>query len=359
MDRIFDNIWILRITAFILAVLLFFYVKASFTDDRRETSPNSQVDILTDVPLEVYYDSENLIVSGLPETVDVTIEGPVAIVVQTKLKKDYKVFVDLNSLLIGQHRVTIQTENFSDKLDVTVEPKTVDIVIEEKVTQQFKVEPEINNRLFAEGYILQSMTVEPSSVIVTGAKSVIESISYVKATVSTSEGINESFTREAAVKVLDSNLNKLDVIVEPQTVKVSVEVVEYSKSIPIKMKRTGRLPNGVSINRLDINLDSVKVYGPKSIIDSLEELIVEIDLSKVEASGEFEVNLNLPKGATRLGTEKVIVTADVTRIVNDPVVEETSGDAVKTEEKDENQEPEDEKNDEEVEKETTNDKEKQ
>src|SRR5690554_5822904 len=313
MDRIFDNIWILRITAFILAVLLFFYVKASFTDDRRETSPNSQVDILTDVPLEVYYDSENLIVSGLPETVDVTIEGPVAIVVQTKLKKDYKVFVDLNSLLIGQHRVTIQTENFSDKLDVTVEPKTVDIVIEEKVTQQFKVEPEINNRLFAEGYILQSMTVEPSSVIVTGAKSVIESISYVKATVSTSEGINESFTREAAVKVLDSNLNKLDVIVEPQTVKVSVEVVEYSKSIPIKMKRTGRLPNGVSINRLDINLDSVKVYGPKSIIDSLEELIVEIDLSKVEASGEFEVNLNLPKGATRLGTEKVIVTADVTR----------------------------------------------
>src|SRR5690606_37894822 len=260
----------------------------------------------------------------------------------------------LNSLLIGQHRVTIQTENFSDKLDVTVEPKTVDMVIEEKVTQQFKVEPEINNRLFAEGYILQSMTVEPSSVIVTGAKSVIESISYVKATVSTSEGINESFTREAAVKVLDSNLNKLDVIVEPQTVKVSVEVVEYSKSIPIKMKRTGRLPNGVSINRLDINLDSVKVYGPKSIIDSLEELIVEIDLSKVEASGEFEVNLNLPKGATRLGTEKVIVTADVTRIVNDPVVEETSGDAVKTEEKDENQEPEDEKNDEEVEKETTN-----
>ena len=158
-----------------------------------QTTSNNQVDIITDVPLEVYYDSENLIVTGLPETVDVTIEGPMQIVLKTKLKKDFKVFVDLNSLLIGEHRVTIQHENFSDKLNVTIDPEIVDVVIEEKVTEEFRVDPEINNRLFAEGYVLKSMMADPSRVIVTGAKSVIESISYVKATVSAPEGIERIF----------------------------------------------------------------------------------------------------------------------------------------------------------------------
>lgn len=325
MDKIFDNIWVLRVTALILAILLFFYVKASFTEEKRESSPNNQVDILTDVPLEVYYDSENLIVSGLPETVDVTIEGPVAIVVQTKLKKDFKVFVDLNSLLIGEHRVTIQTEKFSDKLDVTVEPETVDVVIEEKVTKEFKVEPEMNNRMLAAGYILNSMTVEPNTVTVTGAKSVVENISYVKATVSTPKEVNDSFTRVANVKVLDSNLNKLNVMVEPQTVKVSVDVVEYSKDVPVKLKRIGRPQNGISINQLDVNLNTVKVFGPKSLIDSIEELVVEFDVSKIETSGEYEVKLNLPKGATKLGTDKAIIKADVTKVLRETNVEEVSG----------------------------------
>ena len=65
----------------------------------------NEVDIITQVPLEVYYDTENLIVTGLPKTVDVTIEGPRQIVLKAKLTKDFKVFVDLNALLIGEHRV--------------------------------------------------------------------------------------------------------------------------------------------------------------------------------------------------------------------------------------------------------------
>ncbi len=61
MDKFFDNIWVLRATAFILAFLLFFYVKAELTGGGKESTSNNHVDIITDVPLEVYYDSENLI----------------------------------------------------------------------------------------------------------------------------------------------------------------------------------------------------------------------------------------------------------------------------------------------------------
>ena len=312
MDKFFDNIWVLRATAFILALLLFFYVKAELTGGKEPTS-NNQVDIITDVPLEAYYDSENLIVTGLPETVDVTIEGPMQLVLQTKFKKDFKVFVDLSDLLIGKHRVTIQHENFNPKLNVTIDPEAVDVVIEEKVTQEFKVDPEINSQLIAEGYMLKSMTVEPSKVVVTGAKSAIERINYVKATVSASNGIEESFTQEANVKVLDGNLNKLDVYIEPQTVNVTVEVEEYSKSVPVTLKQTGSPPPGVVIRQLETDTKSVQVFGPKSIVDSIKTLEAEFDLSQVDHSGNYEVNLKLPKGATRLGTDKISVRANITR----------------------------------------------
>lgn len=142
MDKLFDSHWALRVVALILAILLFFYAKAQL-DSGQSTGINPEMDIITDVPLEAYYDSENLIVSGLPETVDVKIEGPRQLVLEAKLRKDFKVFVDLNSLLIGEHTVTIQHENLSEKLDVTIDPKVVDIVIEEKVTKEVSVDPNL------------------------------------------------------------------------------------------------------------------------------------------------------------------------------------------------------------------------
>ena len=157
-----------------------------------QTSHHKQIS-LTNVPLEVYYDDSNLFVTGLPETVDVKISGPMQIVLRTKLLEDYKVFVDLNSLLIGEHRVTIQHENFSGKLDVSIDPVSINVVIEEKVTEEFRVDPEMNNRLVGEDYNVRGMVAEPSRVTITGAKSVIESISYVKATITGDKGINESF----------------------------------------------------------------------------------------------------------------------------------------------------------------------
>ena len=150
MDKLFESVWTLRVTALILAILFFFYVKSELDTTGQEDDPTNNIAILTDVPLEAYYDTENLIVTGLPKTVDVTIEGSKQFVLQAKLKKDYKVFVDLSSLLIGDHKVAIQHENFSDKLDVSIDPEFVDIVIEEKVTKEFRVDPEFNTSLIAD-----------------------------------------------------------------------------------------------------------------------------------------------------------------------------------------------------------------
>ena len=310
MDKIFDSPWALRITSLIFAVALFFYVQSLLTDDRRDSDPSLQADILIDVPLEVYYDETNLIVSGLPDTVDIKIEGPMTSVMQTKLLKDYKAFVDLNSLLIGEHSVTIQTENFSEKLTVTVDPKIVQVTIEEKVTQEFRVEPEMNSRQLADNLVLDSMEVTPQRVMITGAKSIIDSISYVKASVKADESIQASFKQQSNVVVLNKDLSKLDVVIEPQRVEVSVNVKPYTRKIPLVLELTNANEESeININNFKLLQDTVEVTGPKQILDALTEVIAQIDLSSITSSGEYEVTLLLPEGVKKMTGDVVLVRA--------------------------------------------------
>ncbi|MFJ7734135.1 YbbR-like domain-containing protein [Lysinibacillus sp. NPDC097231] len=313
MDKMMDSPWVLRIIALFLACLLFFSVRTELSSPNK-TITSEQTEVIRDVPVDVYYDNENLIVTGLPKTVDVTIKGPMTLVLQAKASKDFSVFVDLSNLLIGKHNVKLQYENISEKLQVTLDPAMVNVNIEEKVTQEFRVDPEMNNRLIEEGYILKGMSANPATVYVTGAKSAIESISYVKATVTGEPGLKGPFSQVAAVKVLDRDLNKLDVTIEPENVKVQVDIAEYSKDLPIALKELGNALNGITINQLTINPTMVKVYGRKSIIDGLTEIPVEVDLSKITESKTYEFDVKLPEGVTKISEPKIKVKADITKV---------------------------------------------
>lgn len=311
MDKLYENTWVLRIFALILALALFFYVgyEERLSKESEATAKDS-VEVIENVPLEAYYDSENLIVTGLPETVNITISGPAHIALTTKLNKNFKVFVDLDDLMIGEHQVTIQHENISEKLDVSIKPASVNITIEERVTQQYKVEPEMNTTLIEEGYLLDSLKVTPEVVSITGAKSVIDSISFVKASVNGEKGIKESFEQEAPVRVLNGDLNGLDVTIEPESVSVEVVIKAYSKVIPIQLEEIGSLPEGVTLQSLKSNLQEITVYGKKAIIDEFTDLVVEFDVAQLTDSGTYEVKLVLPEGVTSK-TKKLKVVAKV------------------------------------------------
>ncbi|MHC8515235.1 CdaR family protein [Sporosarcina sp. ITBMC105] len=308
-DKFMDSPWFLRFTALALAIVLFFSVKAE-DDKTNKNAVGDMQDIINDVPVEVYYDNENLVVTGVPETVNMTIDGPANLVKTTKLLKDFTLKVDLRSLPNGRHKVKILTENVSEKLDVRLDPATVDVVIEEKITQSFKVDAELNERLLADDFYVANMEVEPSSVQVTGAKSVIESISFVKVSATGDPGINKSFEQKARVRVLDRELNKLNVTIEPADVVVKVDVEENNKEVPIVLRQRGTPADNITIDALKTETRTVRLYGPKSILDSIKEIRVDVDVSKVEESGSMELALKKPKGVSSLSESKITVNVE-------------------------------------------------
>lgn len=311
MDKMMDNPWFLRIISLLFAVLLFISVQNELEGNEINAAGTS-VESIPNVPLQVYYDDDNLVVTGAPQTVTLNIEGPSNLVLSAQTMQDYTVFIDLRELTLGQHEVDVQYENLPERLEVRTNPQTVTVNIEELITEEFTVEPDMNERLLADNYVVKSTNVEPNRVSVTGARSVIEAISFVKATVSGEEGLDESFTQEARVRVLDRELNKLDVIVEPEVVNVAVEIEPYSKEVPIVIEQEGTPPNGVTINSVTSTISSVRVYGTRTAVDSLEELEVNVDVSEIQESGTVDIELDKPEGISQFSRDTLPVTFDVT-----------------------------------------------
>lgn len=97
-----------------------------------------------------------------------------------------------------------------------ISPAYVTVTVQEKVTKEFRVDAEFNSNLLASGFEAETPSVEPKTVKITGAKDVIDQITYVKATVDSKREISSTITRDAKVQVLDKSLNKLNVDVDPK-----------------------------------------------------------------------------------------------------------------------------------------------
>lgn len=313
MDKMMDNPWFLRITALLLALLMFFTVKAE-EENNNSAASNTMTEVIEDVPLEVYYDDTSLMVSGVPATVDVQITGPTREVQTTQQIKDFTVFVDLRNLQLGEHRIRVQTENISQELGVRIDPTFLDVQIEERVTQEFKIDAELNERLIAEGYVLKSISADPDTVTVSGPKSVIDSISFVKATVTEEQGLDSSVTREARVRVLANDLTKLDnVTIEPEVVEVEAVIEEYSKEVPISLSQTGTAREGISVDEIETEVDTVRISGPRNVVDAIEEYEVEVNISGVTLTDTaIEVDLAAPEGTSSVDPGSIVVEADIT-----------------------------------------------
>src|SRR5699024_7420272 len=137
----------------------------------------------------------------------------------------FKVFVDLRGLEEGDHTVDVEYSDIPKDLKVYLEPKEVDVTIEERSSKEFPVtEDYLNTDGLPEGLELGDTEVKPDTVTITSSKSVIDQIAIVKVFIDV-DGVTEPINnREVPVNVYDSQGNELRVNLDPENVVVSVDV---------------------------------------------------------------------------------------------------------------------------------------
>lgn len=323
MDNWFQSKWFVRGISLILAISLYLIatIEPNTTKDDSSILPGiaKEVQVLEDIPLEVKIDSEEHVVSGVPEYVTVTLEGKSSVLAPVIRQKGFTTFVDLTGLDSGDHVVPIEYENIPDDIAVYIEPKSIEVTIEKRASKEFAVEVDfVNMDKLPSDYELGEVKIDPELVTVVSSESVIERIAMVKVYIDVTDLKESIRNREVPISVSDINGNSLNVRVEPGSAVVSVDVERPSKKVPLTLPTKGELPDGFSLEKVE-GPEEIDIYGKRAILSEIEELSTEeIDLAAINESGEIEVGLALPEGVTVNESEvKVTLTLEETKEFED------------------------------------------
>ncbi|GAA0311286.1 YbbR domain-containing protein [Gracilibacillus halotolerans] len=319
MDKWLEKPWAIRLVSLFLAVLLFAVaafdqnINDGSTDSRTPSTATNETQTLEDVPIQVEIDEENYVVSGIPDTVTVTLQGPVSLVTPVAVRRNFEVFVNLENLDVGTHLVPIEYNGIPSKVNVYIEPEEIEVIIEERATKEFTANVDLINRDKIEaGYEIANVYTEPSTVELVGSKSAIDRAAIVKAFIDVT-GMNESQTIDnVPVKVYDTEGNELNVRVNPPTLKVTLDVKSPNKSVPISLKTENELPDGIQLLSMDLETEEVQVFAPEDFLGTLEEMATKpIDLSSITESGSIEIELESSEQIRRISQSTVTVSIEV------------------------------------------------
>lgn len=308
-----ENKLSVSIVALLLALFMFVNANNVFEDmnlfnDEGENQENTE--FIEGVPVEVLYDEESYYVSGVPQEVTVELGGANSNVKRLQATRNFEVVLDLRNREPGEYEVFFTVNGLPENVSGTVQPETANVTIQNLVTQTFEVQAEVSEGRVGSSYQLDSVNVEPSTVTVSGGESTMNRIQYVRAMMTDTSGITEERVEEAEVSAFDAQYNKLDVEIEPSTVRIEIDVNELSKEVPVYQETTGEVADGNRLSDVELNHDTIEIYGDRETLSSISSVTAEVDVGGMSSSGKKDVRLELPENVTK--SEPAVLEADVT-----------------------------------------------
>ncbi|SDJ79329.1 CdaR family protein [Salimicrobium halophilum] len=317
MDKWLRSTWFIRILSLFLAVLMWASVSSENTSDSESFFLNgnsTDQELVENIPVDIRLDDEELVVSGVPQVANVTLEGPTSQIAPVARQQNFTLYVELNELGPGRHEVPIQHSGISSQIQVSTEPQTVEVTIERRVSHSFEASVDfINENQLQEGWEIGEPVIEPASVEITGAASVLSQVAVVKSIVNLS-GVESSIEgKEAPVKVYDEEGNELNVIVEPSTVSIDVPVSRSQKAVPVTFQAEGDVANGANVNTITSSVEQVTIYGPRGVLNDINQVSgVPVDTEGLNETTTREVKIDLPDGVTAIEPKTAEVQIEIT-----------------------------------------------
>lgn len=307
-----ESKWGLRLIALVLALIFFLSVNNMFGNIfNADNLGQKSSETIEDVPVQVKYDNTSLYASEVPNKVDVEISGPQSQVLKAENGESIKAVLDLSEEKAGKHTTQFEVNGLNKDIDYNVKPKETTINLEEKVSKTLKVEPDVSNNDLDPEYKVSEQSVSPETVKVTGGKNQIDKIAYLKATYKNKSKISKDTTDVAQITAFDRNLNKIDVMVQPNEVNLSVKVEDYSKKVKVKTKTVGSLSNGREVDNIELDNEEVEIYGNKEDLEDIDVITANIDLDDVASSTEKDITFEVPDKVTKVSPKDTTATITV------------------------------------------------
>ncbi len=304
LDKLLFNSKHIKLTAFVLAVLMYVVVNYNNMSTLYTTSLQSSR-TLDDVAVSAEYNSDTFEVSGLPETVNVTITGDATNVVNAASSGDGKVVADLEGLTEGQHTVKLTGSGYGDNVTVVTNPSTAVVTLKKKTTQQFDVSYDfINQDKMDSRYSPGTPEFESSKVNVRASRDKLDTIAFVKALIDVS-GQTADFEQDARLVAYDSDGNPVEADIIPDTIHVKVPVTSPNKAVPIEVQVNGDIPDNKAIESITMDQQSVTIYGSETALANIQNVVVTLDAKSLTKDSTVVRPIVLPSGVSSASVTQV------------------------------------------------------
>ena len=284
----------------ILAIALFFYV-----DNESTVMTFSRAEVLYDQKVEAIFNEETYVIEGLPESVDVTLIGRQVDIYLAKQLSSGNVTADLSNLKVGTHKVSLQYKSPINSVSYKLDPSSVNVTVYPKISKNIEATIEkINESKLDSKLSISNISLDTTDIVIKGAEHNLEEVANVKALVDISKLVDPSIgvTKLDDVKLVAYNSNGEVVEVEtvPSKVEATINIESPSKELPLKIIPTGDVVFGKAISSITSSVAKVVAYGDKNVLDSLDFIPVEIDVTDLNVDKDYTIIISKPSGIKQI-----------------------------------------------------------
>ena len=287
---------------------------AFFAVDRKVINlVETEAIVLSNQPVVAEYNEEAYVVEGIPETADIVLMGRKSDLYLAEQLGDHKLTLDLTGLSAGTHKVNIKYNNPIKSLDYKVDPSRATIVIYPKVSASRTVTTDILNKdKLGSTLVISSIKLDRDEVIIKSYKEKLSTVASVKAiidvnAINTTSGGTYTLDKVKLVAYDEKGTEIPDIELVPNTVSATVVITSPSKTVPVKIVPVGEVASGSAISSITSNVTSVTIYGEDKVLESVDEIKVEIDVNGLSEDKTYQANIPKPAGARSISDTVVTI----------------------------------------------------
>ncbi|MEJ5240290.1 MAG: CdaR family protein [Anaerolineales bacterium] len=310
MEKIIANLRTFLL-AFILALAVWISAVTSTDPDEVRVFPSP-------VPLEVVGMESGLVsLEKIPEKVQVTLRAPRS-VWQELLASPQSVHAVLDMTGLGEGTHTLKVRLQIDRGPVrvlSISPATVTFTLESLLSRQMSLEAVVSGEP-AVGYQAGNITLEPSTVILSGPRSLVSRVTRLKVEVNLS-GARETIDRTLPIQALDEKgqtVSGINLLPSSAHILIPIQQMGGYRDAVVKVVVRGQVANGYHLSGISVFPPIVTLYSENPQLVSSLPGVVEtepLDLSGLKENLTTRLGLLLPAGISVIGEQSVLVQVNV------------------------------------------------
>lgn len=281
---------------------------------------------VTGVPIKISYDSQRYYIHGYENTVTVKLSSANRVQLNAEANEDTRMFritADITKLGEGTHEVPLKIQNLSSAVTAKMEPSTITVTVEKKVTKDFDVETLIPSTITPSGYELDDTSVSPKKVSITTGDKTLAEIKRVVADVDASMVTDDGINSEVPIQALNAAGEILSIISDPVQVTVKADAIKPSKTVRLYGTQQGTPAAGVESYDFSFSDLEAEVSGSSDLLASIgDSIAVPINVSGISHRTTRKIEIPVEEG---LSIKPKSVSVEIT-----PVMQTSSSSSAST-----------------------------